>query len=202
MTEKIEPEDQAAALVREREFLFDRLREENDRHDSEKYRLERAVADVEGRIRAVRDAGIDEDDLKIARRVLQVEGELKPGRSSSAARLRVVNDAIADLAAGAPTLRKWYFATKDYAQWSDQREDHPYGYGPKHGEVVFRVGLRDRGNRELLRREIGACVRALQLLADGRLTVEQLAPPIEDTDPGAALSRRRSRACARWAAPR
>ncbi|MGP4913995.1 hypothetical protein ACTXJW_22025, partial [Hafnia alvei] len=38
-------------------------------------------------------------------------------------------------------LKQQYFGTKDYAHWRDQRENHLYGYGPKHGSIVFEVGL-------------------------------------------------------------
>lgn len=65
-------------------------------------------------------------------------------------RNKCVNDAISDLAGGAKKLNERYFGTKDYAHWNDQREDHEYGYGPKHGSIVFRVGLR----REYLRKEL------------------------------------------------
>ncbi|ENR0029175.1 hypothetical protein ACETF5_004349 [Yersinia enterocolitica] len=65
-------------------------------------------------------------------------------------RNKCVDDAISDLAGGAKKLNERYFGTKDYAHWNDQREDHEYGYGPKHGSIVFRVGLR----HEFLRKKL------------------------------------------------
>lgn len=52
-----------------------------------------------------------------------------------------VEDAINDIASGFNRLSERYFGTKNYAQWSDQREDHRYGYGPKHGSICFKIGL-------------------------------------------------------------
>lgn len=43
-------------------------------------------------------------------------------------------------------LREHYFGIKNYAAFGDQREDHQYGYGPKHGSIVFRIGRADPGN--------------------------------------------------------
>lgn len=52
-----------------------------------------------------------------------------------------VEDAINDIASGFPRLSERYFGTKNYAHWSDQREDHRYGYGPAHGSICFKIGL-------------------------------------------------------------
>ena len=52
-----------------------------------------------------------------------------------------VEDAINDIASGFTRLSERYFGTKNYAHWSDQREDHRYGYGPKHGSICFKIGL-------------------------------------------------------------
>ena len=36
-----------------------------------------------------------------------------------------------------------YFGVKIYSGFGEQREDHEYGFGPKHGSTVFAVGLRE-----------------------------------------------------------
>lgn len=59
----------------------------------------------------------------------------------SAERRGCVEDAINDIASGFTRLSERYFGTKNYAHWSDQREDHRYGYGPKHGSICFKIGL-------------------------------------------------------------
>jgi hypothetical protein len=56
-------------------------------------------------------------------------------------RKQCVKDAISDLAYGGEKLKKEYFGTKDYAHWTDQRYDTPYGWGPTHGSIVFKVAL-------------------------------------------------------------
>lgn len=36
-----------------------------------------------------------------------------------------------------------YFGIKNYSSFGDQREDHQYGFGPKHGSIVFSIGRTD-----------------------------------------------------------
>lgn len=43
------------------------------------------------------------------------------------------------------------FGTKDYDAWAGQRSDHEWG-GPRHGSIVFKIGLKDR-SRELTEEE-------------------------------------------------
>lgn len=40
----------------------------------------------------------------------------------------------------AKALTQEYLGIKNYEAFGDQREDHRYGYGPKHGVIVFRIG--------------------------------------------------------------
>lgn len=37
-------------------------------------------------------------------------------------------------------LKDQYMGIKRYAGFGDQRSDHPYGYGPKHGSIIFEIG--------------------------------------------------------------
>ena len=39
-------------------------------------------------------------------------------------------------------LKKGYVGIKNYASFGDQREDHEYGFGPRHGSIVFSIGRR------------------------------------------------------------
>jgi len=41
-------------------------------------------------------------------------------------------------------FRARFFGIKNYASFGDQREDHDYGMGPKHGSIVFRIGLTNK----------------------------------------------------------
>lgn len=53
----------------------------------------------------------------------------------------IVKDAKADIATGGEKLRRGYFGQKYYGGY-DQRSDHPYGYGPRHGGIYQSIGLR------------------------------------------------------------
>jgi hypothetical protein len=93
-------------------------------------------------------SGIDADKVRTARSILYLNGKF----ASSAQRRGVVQDAIDWLATGEKrtyhTLQSGYFGVKNYSGFGDQREDHEYGFGPKHGTIVFAVGLNER-KREL-----------------------------------------------------
>lgn len=36
-----------------------------------------------------------------------------------------------------------YYGTKSYDRWDGQRSDHEYGFGPRHGSIIFQFGLID-----------------------------------------------------------
>ena len=57
-----------------------------------------------------------------------------------APRERAISDAICAITV-APTkaLMGQYIGVKNYAGFGDQREDHEYGMGPRHGTIVFRI---------------------------------------------------------------
>lgn len=56
------------------------------------------------------------------------------------ARSSVIEEAIAAIQANpGEALQKRYFGVKNYASFGDQREDHEYGMGPRHGSIVFRI---------------------------------------------------------------
>ena len=58
-----------------------------------------------------------------------------------APRPAVIEEAIALIQADRTNaLRKNYLGMKNYASFGDQREDHTYGMGPKHGTIVFSIG--------------------------------------------------------------
>jgi len=59
------------------------------------------------------------------------------------ARVNLLQDAIDDIATAKGAMRREYFGLKDYDRWDHQRCDCEYGYGPRHGNIVFMVGLTD-----------------------------------------------------------
>jgi len=88
--------------------------------------------------------GLDSDKIDAAMRVLDIRGTYAKGGADAHS---VIADAIKQLATGAPIrvtysdLWRTYFGTKNYDAWSGQRCDSEYGYGPRHGSIVFSVGL-------------------------------------------------------------
>jgi hypothetical protein len=111
-------------------------------------------------------SGIDHDKIALAKTVIYVRGLFEHGGRD---RDSVIQDAIKQLSTGVAIreifgdLWRVSFGTKNYAQWSGQRSDHDYGYGPKHGSICFAVGLTDSVRKEkkhsdLLPEEIEATV--------------------------------------------
>jgi hypothetical protein len=78
---------------------------------------------------------IDEERCLRAMADLTVEG--KP--STKGERGKAIMDAIAAIQADGAALRSCYIGVKNYAGFGDQREDHTYGMGPRHGSIVFSV---------------------------------------------------------------
>lgn len=99
---------------------------------------------------ALTGAGVDLDRLRRGLRVVEIEAYgdwLKdrnggyPDQVRSGGRAAMIEEAKRDLAAGAPHMRSAYFGIKNYAHFGDQRADGKYHLGPKHGNIVFRIGL-------------------------------------------------------------
>lgn len=107
------------------------------------------------------DAGVSPEYLSIGKTVIKITGKYKGG---SGAQPSVIRDAIIDLAEHRGSrLKQEYFGTKNYSQWTNQRSDHPYGYGPKHGNIVFSIGLQPEvRERELLDDELCAAIYCLR----------------------------------------
>lgn len=72
----------------------------------------------------------------------------------------LINDAKRDLANGAVKLKKVYFGQKQYEGY-DQREDHEYGMGPRHGSIYQRIGLKNP-SAELSDRDIECALYVLE----------------------------------------
>lgn len=61
-------------------------------------------------------------------------------------RLRLIEDAIRQIQHDpVKALAGEYLGIKNYAGFGDQREDHRYGMGPRHGTIVFSVERRRPG---------------------------------------------------------
>lgn len=68
---------------------------------------------------------------------LRIEGVSRPALIEEAIALIQKDSAVA--------LKGRYLGIKNYAGFGDQREDHEYGFGPKHGSIVFSIGRNDFG---------------------------------------------------------
>jgi hypothetical protein len=130
------------------------------KREEARLRAEIQVADAAVRVGA---EGFDLARIALAEKTLAVLGSYaKAGQD----RASVVSDAIAQIATGEKQGYRglWLeaFNTKDYAHWHGQRSDHEYGFGPKHGSIIFSVGLssqvRQREVKELTDAEKDACV--------------------------------------------
>jgi hypothetical protein len=80
---------------------------------------------------------VDIDRIRRAAQDIDIVG-IAPGHPE---RAQVIEAAIAAIQAdGSAAFATHYMGVKNYAGFGDQREDHPYGYGPRHGHTVFSVG--------------------------------------------------------------
>lgn len=79
---------------------------------------------------------IDINRCSLAMRDIYVRGlcssPIREGALASAIRM------IQENPTGA--LKKGYVGVKNYASFGDQREDHEYNFGPRHGSIVFSIG--------------------------------------------------------------
>ena len=100
------------------------------------------------------------DKIEQAKDILLVEGIPYAGYNEAS---RAIEDAILDVAKGVVYMRSKYIGCKNYEGWTCQREDHPYGYGPRHGSTVFKLGLRD-STKILSEEDIEACLYFLNSL--------------------------------------
>ncbi len=90
-----------------------------------------------------RKAGLDESKILLAEHAIYVTGIYGPFGDDQAA----VNAAISDIADGCTKegygrLRSDGLGTKTYDRFSHQRCDCSYSCGPRHGSIVFQIGLK------------------------------------------------------------
>lgn len=60
-------------------------------------------------------------------------------------RLAQLKRAIIDVAQGCDVIKDRYFATKDFLSFTDQTESPHYDFMPRHGTIMFKVGLSMKG---------------------------------------------------------
>lgn len=73
------------------------------------------------------------------------------GIPSTRGRMEMIEEAIALIQKNPETaLAEQYLGMKNYAGFGDQRSDHQYCYGPKHGTIVFSIGRADPNSKSTL----------------------------------------------------
>lgn len=110
---------------------------------AERKSLEKALSDVRHNIGCAK-AGLDLDRIARALEIIKVYGSYARGGGD---RSSVIRDAVDWLATGKCAAYRGLdgadLGTKNYDRWAGQRSDHEWG-GPRHGSIVFQIGLRDR----------------------------------------------------------
>lgn len=139
-------------LVAEREQLKRDYEKSKSRLDSKI----KALMELE----SIGSNNINIEKVLIAENVMRVEGNIYGRTDGNSA--TIAYDAIIDIANGCQKLKKEYFGNKKYSGYY-QRCDCNYGYGPSHGVIVDRIGLKDEYRKtELSDDEKDACIYYLK----------------------------------------
>ena len=93
--------------------------------------------------------GSDIEIVMNAERFIEIEGFKKYYGNENPTTVGCLDEAITDVASGFKSLRERYFGCKNYDRWVCQRCDADYGYGPKHGYIVFSIGLKHEWRKEI-----------------------------------------------------
>lgn len=110
---------------------------EKARHEAAIHALRAEYAQAAERAQMI-GTGIDEEKVLHAEHIIYVYGSYANGGEDRAS---VIEDAITDILSGGAKLKREHFGTKSYDRWYGQRSDHTYGCGPRHGSIIFDVGL-------------------------------------------------------------
>ena len=122
-------------------------------------------------------SSVDADKINYAMSLLDLEFPTKKDyytekRTYSPIYSSLVNAAKMDLVSGLNKLKREYIGQKYYEAF-DQRCDCEYGYGPSHGSIYQRIGLRNPKS-ELSNYDIECCLYLLENL-DAVVTSKNLA---------------------------
>ena len=134
--------------------------------------LESEIADL-NKQKGLLLAEMDENKVQIA------EGTLRFTYGFARMESRTIQKAIEDIVKGCVELKDSYFGIKDYDRWKGQESNHPYGYGPKHGHIVFSIGLKNPKN-SLNDEEQEACLYFLYQLLENASFLKVLLKREED----------------------
>jgi len=144
--------------------------------EKQKHKIEAEIADIEKQ-RGLILADMDEGKVVLAESILRF--------SHGFSRLedRIAKKAIEDIVNGCDSMKDGYFGIKDYAHWRSQESHHSYGYGPKHGYIVFSIGLK-HPKKALSPIEQEACIYYLYQLIENKSFVATLLKEEEEKKKG------------------
>jgi hypothetical protein len=101
--------------------------------------------------------GIDIEKILEAEKILAIRG-LKEEYDEG-----VVKRCIAEIASGGKALHREYFGVKNYERFIHQGSNCEYGYGPRHGYIVFSIGLKNPKNL-LSNNQVEQCLYYLNVI--------------------------------------
>jgi len=112
--------------------------------------LKQVITDSDAVLRLSAD-GIDLGKVALAETVVYVSGEYEKAGTDRASCIAAAIKQLATGKADSPYSDLWcqYLGTKSYDRWNGQRCDCEYGMGPRHGSIIFAIGL----TRETLKRD-------------------------------------------------
>ena len=109
------------------------------KYEQDKRDLESRIKETQRKINETW-AGLDTGKIDLAETFFDFEGDPRKYPESE----KAIADARKAIAASDQPLQERYIGLKNYSSWIGQREDHEYGYGPRHGSIVFRIGVKNK----------------------------------------------------------
>lgn len=159
-----------------------KLREHNREQEGQ---LEQEIVEL-NRQEKLALAGLDLSKIMLAEHVLSIR--MSEGLAGDDKAMIAL--AVADLAGGAKGMRTGFYGSKNYDRWYHQGENlTQYGHGPKHGSIVFAIGLakphipknKDDSPRDLTADEIDAAIYLLKMLEAGKYVTPSMATKTADS---------------------
>lgn len=151
-----------------------KLLEMQDEYESKKKAFDEYCTDINRKMNQVRrdislcKSSIDVNKINHAMSILDLQFPIQRNYYGGPEKVLpiytdLVSAAKKDLSTGATKLRTEYIGQKRYEGF-DQRTDCRYGYGPSHGSIYQRIGLRNP-ERELSDYDIECCLYLLENIA-------------------------------------
>lgn len=146
------------AAIEHRNVLRESIKSTEKQHAELMQSLRAALTEQE-RLIGIAEAGVPIEQFQTARQFVSIEWGGREYESHTRERTGPRRDtpevhscfreAIEEFRGGPKFILTRYFGVKEYDRWNSQREDHKYGYGPKHGGIWFRIEMPDAMRREI-----------------------------------------------------